>query len=192
MRLFRKLTTTTTVFALFSHSTTMNTPRIYNNANSSQSLSIFFKIFINYMQMISIIQGLELKWPYYVSNYLKIIGSLGYISGNFFSVDCLINDYDINLKAIYLQAFLIFFIYVVFFSIAAGFFMIRRIFFKKKQEFNTFIILMIVLSIMIQPISLKQTSDLFNCQDIENTRYLVQQISIPCYTDEHNQWVYYL
>ena len=42
---------------------------------------------------------------------------------------------------------------------------------------------------MIQPNSIKETSNIFDCQEIENESYLSRQISILCYTFDHIDWV---
>ena len=160
------------------------------NFNSAKSLSIYIKIFINYAQMVSIIHSLELKWPYYVANYLKITGNVGTISSELLSLDCLIYDYEINMSPIYLIALMNILIYAIFLLIASSYFMMRQILLNKKRQINKLIILAVVLSIMIQPNSIRETSNFFNCQEIENKSYLIRQISIVCYTSDHKEWVF--
>ena len=157
---------------------------------SGKSLSIFIKIFINYAQMVSIIHSLELKWPYYVTTYMKVTGNIGTISSEFLSLDCLITDYNIDLNPIYLKALINVVIYVIFLGGAVIFFILIQIISKKRRKINNLIILTIVLSIMIQPNSIKETSDMFNCKEIEGQSYLIKQMSIPCYTSNHSDWVF--
>jgi len=54
---------------------------------------------------------------------------------------------------------------------------------------NKFIILVIVLSILIQPNSIKDTSDIFTCQEIEDKYYLTAEMTEECYTKNHEKWV---
>ena len=158
--------------------------------NSGKSLSIYFKILINYAQMVSIIHNLELKWPFYVTTYLKVTGNVGTISTELLSLDCLISDYNIDINAIYLKALITILIYTMFLTTASFIFTMRQVIFRKKRQINKLIILAIVLSIMIQPNSIKETSNIFNCQKIQEQSYLTRQMSILCYTFDHKKWVY--
>ena len=178
---------------------TLNSTNITKNSKSEQrksgvvfrgkSLSIYFKIFLNYAQMIGIIHNLQLKWPFYVETYLKFSGNMGTFSTQLFSFDCLISDFDLNINAIYLKAIASLIIYIGFLLLASSFFGIRHILMKKRKENNHLIIATIVLSIMIQPTSIKDTSDILNCIGIQDESYLVQEMSIQCYTTEHYKWV---
>ena len=82
--------------------------------------------------MIAIIHSLELKWPFYVSTYLRVSGNIGTVSTQLFSLDCLISDYDLNIEVIYLKALSNILIYVGFIFGAASIFIIKHVFNKKK------------------------------------------------------------
>ena len=61
-----------------------------------KGMSIYMKILLNYLQMLTIVQSFDLKWPFYVKNYLNFFASVGGgISPQVISVDCLLNDYNI-------------------------------------------------------------------------------------------------
>lgn len=160
--------------------------------NPSKSLSIYIRLFINYAQMISIIHNLQLKWPPYVTNYLKVTGNVGTVSSQLFSLDCLIDDFDLKINSIYLKALSTIIIYVSFLGVSFLYFATKQIFFQKKNQMTKFLILSIVLSVMIQPNSIKETSDIFNCHEIEKKSYLLEQMSVECYTNDHTDWVFYL
>ena len=168
---------------------TKNTVNSRISLNTGKSLSIYLKIWINYSQMISIIYNLNLKWPYYVGNYLNVNGNLGSISTQILSLDCLISDYKLNIRAIYLKAVTNITVYVIFVSVAGIFFFFRKFVLRKKNQLYKYIILIIALSIMIQPNSIKETSDIFSCQPILERSYLIQQMSVECYTNSHMDWV---
>lgn len=139
--------------------------------------------------MISIIHNLQLKWPPYVTNYLKITGNVGTVSSQLFSLDCLIDDFDLKINSIYLKALSTIIIYVSFLGVSFVYFAIKQIFWRKKNQMTKFLILSIVLSVMIQPNSIKETSDIFNCHKIEEKSYLLEQMSVECYTEDHTHWV---
>ena len=156
-----------------------------------KSLSIYIKIFLNYSQTIAIIHNLELNWPSYVDNYLQIASNIGSVSTQFLSLECLISDFKMNINAIYLKAVASIFIYLVFLVSSASIFLIRKLLMKGIKEFNKFIILAIVLSIIMQPNSIKQTSDIFNCLKVGSHSYLIQEMSVECWTTEHVYCVIY-
>ena len=154
-----------------------------------KSLSIYIKIWINYSQMILIIQNINLKWPYYVGNYMKVNGNMGNISTQILSLDCLISDYNLNINAVYLKSITTIIIYVFILSGSGVFFLINKFIFRRNNQFNKYIILIIVLSIMIQPNSIKETSDILICQSVLDKNYLSQEMSVQCYTKSHYEWV---
>ena len=141
--------------------------------------------------MIAIIHSLELKWPFYVTTYLRVSGNIGTVSTQLFSLDCLISDYDLNIEVIYLKALSNILIYVGFIFGAASILIIKHVFNKKKDETSKLIILVIVISILIQPNSIKDTSDIFNCQSISDKNYLIQEMKVECFTPDHTRWVIY-
>ena len=161
-----------------------------NQLNESKSLSIYIRIFINYSQMIAIIHSLELKWPYYVATYLRVSGNVGSVNTQLFSLDCLISDYDLNIEVIYLKAMSNSLIYLGFIIGAAGVFLMKWVFYKIKNEKSKFIIFTIVISILMQPNTIKDTSDLFNCQSINEKKFLYEEMKVECYTPDHTRWVY--
>lgn len=158
--------------------------------NPSKSLSIYFRIFINYAQMVSIIHNLQLKWPYYVSNYLKITGNFASVSTQLLSLECLITDYNLDISAIYLKALTTVLIYFGFLLVSSSFMIIRKFLFRGKDVKNQLILLIIVISVMIQPNSIKEISDIFNCTSVEDKSYLDSEMSVECYTTTHKKWVF--
>ena len=156
----------------------------------SKSFSIYIRIFINYTQILAIIFNLELKWPLYVRSYLQLSGSISSVNTQLFSLDCLINDYDLNIEVIYLKALSNILIYFGFLTAAVWIFIIKLALNKQKDS-NEFIILAIVVSILLQPNSIRDTSDIFNCLTINQKYYLVQEMKLECYTPEHTKWVFF-
>ena len=162
----------------------------YNNYDTDKSISIYIKILINYSQMISIIHTLQMKWPFYVTDFFQFLSYFGFFSTNIISLDCLLSDLKINISGIYLKALSNVIFYIFFLSLGVMIFVIRQFIFKRKGQFSKFIMFFLVFSIMIQPNSIKDTSDIFTCQKVDQTYYLVNQMSIECYTDDHVAWVY--
>lgn len=157
--------------------------------NPSKSLSIYLKIFLNYAQIIAIIHSLNMKWPPYVLSYLKTTGSIGTVSTQIFSLDCLIYDFKLDISVTYLKTLSTIVIYLGFLFLAILYFGFKKFVMKQKNQATKLIILAVVLSVLIQPNNIKESSDIFVCVKIDDKEYLRQQMSLECYTDQHNFWV---
>lgn len=155
-----------------------------------KSISIYIKILINYSQMVGIIRDLQLKWPYYVDNFFNVMMSFGFISTGIMNFDCFVSDLQLETSTIYLKMLFSLAFYILFIFGGVSFFLFRRFVMKKKKQFNKFIMFFLILSIMIQPNSIKEGTDLFVCQKVGDQKsYLVNQMSEECYTSNHIFWV---
>ena len=139
--------------------------------------------------MLTIIQNFELKWPFYVRNYLNFFGSIGGgLTTQVVSMDCLLYDYDIDTVSLYAQtgflAVLPFIIYVF-----AGGYLFVNFLATKKSQMIRFVIVVIVVSIFLQPTIIKMLFDNLSCKVLENTKYLSQDMSVLCSSDSHFKWV---
>lgn len=168
----------------------------FSNADScfklegGKSISIYIKILINYSQMVGIIRDLQLKWPYYVDNFFNFTMSFGFISTGIMNFDCFVSDLEIKTATIYIKMLFSLAFYIFFIFGGVSFFLFRRFILKKHKQFNKFIMFFLILSIMIQPNSIKEGTDLFVCQKVgEQKSYLVNQMSEECYTSNHIFWV---
>ena len=163
------------------------------NSNASEEIkkgmSIYMKILLNYLQMITILQNFELKWPFYVRNYLNFFASFGGgLSAQVISTDCLLEDYNIDIVSLYAQTWLISFMpFMIYF--VAGVILTLIYLIKRKSQIIRFIVVVIVVSIFLQPSILKILFDNLSCQTLENTSYLTQDMMISCDSDSHTTWV---
>ena len=158
-----------------------------NNSNK-QSLSVYFKILLNYIQMISIIQTLDLQWPLSVQNYFNIYSNIGGASIHILSLDCLLQNYHIETEPIYIQTMFILSIpFIIFFGAIIIFAIISWIkkYVQKAHIVNTFIII----SVFFQPSIIKLLFDNIDCEEIEDIEYLESNMKIECYSNYHIKWV---
>ena len=154
-------------------------------------LAIQMKIFLNYLQMISIIYSFDLKWPDYVMDYFNIFSFIGGVSTQVISLDCLLQDYQIEIQSIYIQTILnIMMPFNIVFI--AGF--ILTILLIKKREFRgiRMIIVTIVVSIFLQPPIIKSLFDNLKCITIEKQNLLYVNMLIDCDSNEHKKWVSFI
>ena len=161
--------------------------------DSKKEISVYLKILLNYLQMISIIQSLELKWPFYVSNYLNIYSNLGGVSTQIISFDCLLQDSNIEIESIYIQTILAIILPFAIFLIsiiALGVKYFRNIKIKKQQSQKTrFVVVVIVVSIFLQPSIIKTLFDNITCKQIDDSKYLKANFLINCESSSQKTWV---
>ena len=153
----------------------------------------FWLVFLAYFhRILSIslyISSLELKWPFYVKNYLNVYSNMGGVSTQVLSVDCLLQDHGIETKAIYIQTLLILILpfAIFFFSLVFLIFLYLK---QKKTQKIRFIVILIVVSIFLQPTIIKGLFDSLSCEQIENFQFLKVNRLIECNSNSHIQWVF--
>lgn len=161
----------------------------YNKFDSKVGIAIYLKIFLNYLQMISIIRTFDLKWPSYVKNYLNIYSFFGGVSSEIFSIDCLTNEYNYGLKNIYINT--LFMICFPFFLIFLnGLFILLHFLYSGKFQKIRLMIIIIVISIFLQPINIQALFANLKCLEINENSLLEANMSIDCQSEEHQKWVY--
>jgi hypothetical protein len=171
--------------------TSQNKKTGFTNENEAfdakKGVSIYMKIMLNYIQSIAIIQSLELKWPFYVESYLNTYSTAGSVSTQTISLDCMINDYQIDIQAIYLET--LFSSFLPFFCFFCSGIALASVYFvKKKSQKIRFIVIVIVGSIFLQPMIIKILFKNLVCKKINNKSYLVQNLKIDCDSDSHLNW----
>ena len=155
-----------------------------------KGVTIYLKILLNYLQLISIIHSFDLKWPFYVKEYLNIYSSAGNLSDQAISFECLLFDYEISIKPVYFQT--CFTILIPFTTYLLAFillFLKLVLFHKKRRELNTkFVVIVIVSSIFLQPNIIKVLYKNLICKKIDDDYLLTHNYSINCNSDSHSKW----
>ena len=163
----------------------------FRTLDTKKEMSVYLKILLNYLQMISIIRSLELKWPFYVGNYLNIYANFGGVSTQILSFDCLLQDYSIETESIYIQTILAvslpFTIFLI--SIVALVLLCLKNKKTRKTQKTRFIVVVIVVSIFLQPSIIKTLFDNITCKQIDDSQYLKENFLIDCETNSQKTWV---
>jgi len=161
------------------------------NKEIKRALSIYLKLFLNYIQMISIIQSLQLNWPFYVGNYLNIYSNIGGATTQILSFDCLVQDHNIKTEMIYIQTVVLlsipFTIILVTFLILAIVYLLKR-----SSQIIRMIVVFVVVSIFLQPAIIQNLFDNITCTNLDNINVLQANMNIECDTDSHQNWVFFL
>ena len=175
----------------------------YSNSNgefNENDITVLMNILINYLQKISIISNIEIKWPNTgsTSNSMSVFNYFGNFIGVLecpFSEFALVNDYSLfSLKRTMST--------VIFFGIILGsiiFWIVKGIFWKcwnkprvRKKILDNMIITLIATYVMgLQPMLNFYTKSLY-CIEINGTFYLKTSTSLKCWEGEHLVLVYRL
>ena len=159
--------------------------------DAKKGMSVYLKIFLNYLQMISIIESLDLKWPFYVRNYLDIYSNIGGVSTQLISFECLLQDYDINTESIYVQTLITlilpFAVVIVALAILAGIVLIKKG--DKKRQQIRFVAILIIVCIFVQPSIIKSLFDNVTCENLDGENYLKANLMIDCSDNNQIKWV---
>ncbi len=153
-----------------------------------KQITVLMRIFMNYSQTISIIDSIELKWPFEFQIFLGILSNAGNISSNLFSFDCFLDSSDVNLDSFYSKTF--FFILLPALIIFTTSLITTTILKKRKKvmKFNHFIVIIIVTCIFFQPNTIQLLFDNIICKKLDGIFYLKEKMIINCNEERHKLW----
>ena len=137
--------------------------------------------------MIAITHSMDLKWPFYVDNYLNISTQFG-SPGDVISLDCVLKDENVAMPSIHVKALIaVIFPFAIMTFIVIALILLNVI--KKKSQKNRAFISFIVMSIFLQPTILQILFDNLNYTTINNVQYLTKNLMIRYDDEEHRRWV---
>lgn len=162
---------------------------VRTTAGFKQSMSLNLKILMNYIQIITIMQEFEMKWPFYARNYLKFFASMGGgLSPQVISFDCVFDDHDINIYSLYAQTFVMSLLPLAIYVIA-GVVLLVFFFTTRNPQMIRFIVVLIVVSLFLQPSIINTLFQNLSCRQIDNGNYLTKNLDISCDSDSYKNWV---
>ena len=152
-------------------------------------MSVNFRIFFDYVQMISIIQNIKFQWPVNLNNYFNVFSYLSFTT-QIFSFDCIIFDYGITFSSVYIK---LLFVEIMPFFICSTFLSVIWLFGWKKQSKDIKVIKSIVVIFVVftysQISTISKLFDIISCIEINNSSYLASDFRFVCWTQEHKLWV---
>ncbi|CAG9313302.1 unnamed protein product [Blepharisma stoltei] len=157
--------------------------------------SIFFKILLNYFQVISIIIKMKLPWPWYADSWLSYQSYPGDIPTHLLSIDCLLIDKSDkeSYKSIYflkmiimvcLPAALGICIFIFWLIVAV----IKNIYLSAVK--NELITTLWILHFLILPTITNYMFSIFSCMDIYGELYLSSNLDIKCWDNMHSIYAF--
>jgi hypothetical protein len=151
-----------------------------------KGISIYLKILMNYLQSISIVQSLELKWPFYAKAYLYAYSNMGNVSTKTVSLGCILNDLGYNIDAIYVETIFTISIPFITFLVAVFLLMVINFVTKRTKRMTRMIVILIVSSIFLQPSIIRILYQNIVCKKIDEKNLLADNLNINC--DDQNKW----
>lgn len=167
-----------------------------NKLNKSKT-SILIKIFLNYVQLVSIVGSFQFQWPEEVKTMFTVQNTVASGPAEVFSLDCLFPPQTTTSRTFFQKLLFISLSPLV--VIAIGTIIWIIIFMVKKARFDSKlfkadIITTYVVIIFILHATLVQTSLIaFKCQDIgddnETRMYVERDLDVECWSKIHLSWV---
>ena len=158
-------------------------------AISRISQSTVLKIFVNYVQIISIIKSLNLSWPSELIDFFTFHSSFGQITDNLLSVDCIMSP-NISIPLLYMRTIAVSILpYLI--ALLIGIFWLGYYLIKRVDALTYFISSLVIFFFLVQPTIINFVSRLTSCREIDEGKYYVYfQMTHECYTEEHTRYVW--
>jgi hypothetical protein len=167
----------------------MNNEKVVDRFDMKKGLSIYQKIFLNYIQLIAIINGLDLKWPNYLKDFYNVSSNVSGGSGQLLSLDCVLYDYGFQGETIYPKTILtIIFPFAIIF-VAFGIILLLFLLKKKRNQMNRYFCSIIITSVFFQPSIIQKLYENLSCKTMGNSKYVSSVLTLECYTESYNLWV---
>lgn len=154
-----------------------------------KGLSIYLKILLNYLQLISIVENLELKWPFYAKSYLNVYTNMGSVSTQTVSLECILNDLEYNVESLYVETIFSILLPFITFFIALSSLIVLHFLTRRAKQTTRFIVIVIVASIFLQPTIVKMLYKNMICKKIDSDYFLSANLQIECESDDRNKWL---
>ena len=162
-------------------------------ATLNYEIPVFLKIGMDYVQIISTVSLLNIRWPQNFSSVLTTSGSAGNLNSIMFPFECVLVRLPINSDVFYLKLFMgsIFawfnflfsaLVWLVYMKIKG-----KTMFYFKKE----IIITIIVVGFTLQPSIVNMYFTAINCIDIEGIFYVKKQLTLKCWEGEHLNIFFY-
>lgn len=150
--------------------------------------SIYQKILLNYMQMISIVYSMDLKWPFYLRSYLGGYANIGGASGQALSFDCLLNYYNVDMNKLYAST-LIVIVFPLILIVVASSILLVFFFISQKNQIRRLFSVIIIISVFFQSSINQKLFQNLTCKRIDEKNCLAAALTINCDSGDHKNWV---
>jgi hypothetical protein len=154
--------------------------------------SIYLKIFLNYLQLVTVTSTFELAWPSYILEVFKVQASAGNVSEQVFSLDCFLDNghSDNQQQVVYLKLLVVTSVPLGIVLFSACFWGLlslikRNLKYLKYELVNSIVVLFFI----AHPSIVRVTFDVFNCKEIQLGEFwLTSYLNIRCWDHLHSRF----
>lgn len=156
------------------------------------SLSVFLKIFVNYLQLVAATSSFNMDWPGYAMALFNAHENLANVGTRAFSFDCLLDSggEDNQAQAFYAKIVMITIMPLGIISVAVLFWGSLALICQKKAYIKQHVINSIVVAFFVAHPSIVSFSfDVFNCRELNAGEYwLNSALNIRCWDKLHTRY----
>ena len=178
---------------------------VNNHVQSSKKANgaILIRIFVNYLQIVSLIEEVPIVWPVTFKKTLSVNSQLSLAKGFAISSDCFlqlgrratsIQETFLKTLLVVLMPFICIILSILFWIIY--FKLKKRRIFDNEKFINQVVATIVVICFNLQPNIIKSCFELFQCVNLYRTdtpvHFLVSDYDLQCWTHEHLSWLYLL
>ena len=150
--------------------------------------SIYFKIFINYLQLAMLTATFNLSWPEPVLELFTVQETAGSVTEQLFSFDCFLKDAGYSASDVYYTKLVVASLIPVFLGLLAVATWSLYSFFKRKYKYMRIHLLatLVILFFLLHPSVVKTLFSSMNCVELEDDEYwLEEDLAIQCWDSAH-------
>jgi predicted outer membrane repeat protein len=161
-----------------------------NTAKKRSSMSIHFRIFLNYNQVTMLMSSFQIKWPVDLISFFEGLKMTGSATQFAFSNECITGETSINY--IYQKVLLVALIPVILIVIAVIIWGIVCLIKGSFEYLRVHVICsIIVLLLSMQPMVLQSSLQMFPCVEVEaGSLWLLHDMHIACWEGEHQVYAF--
>jgi hypothetical protein len=164
---------------------------MHDSIRPKAEYSILIKIMTNYLQLVTLVTGFELKWPREVEDAFTAQSTIGGSLEQLFSFDCFIGS-DSSQETMYYRKMVIMALIPIPLVVASILFWLTIVLGTRKWKFmrEECAASVVIMFFLIQPNLVDAMFSLFSCQEIESGEYwLTVDLSIRCWNSTHTLYL---
>jgi hypothetical protein len=161
-----------------------------STAKRKSSMSIHFRIFMNYSQVSMLMSSLQVKWPVDLFSFFEGLKMTSNASQFSFSNECLTGESSI--KYLYQKAIMVAIIPIILILLACFVWGVVALVKRRTEYLRVHVVCsVIVLLLSMQPIVLQSSLQLFPCVEVEHgSLWLLHDMHVACWESEHQTYAF--
>lgn len=159
------------------------TGEISKNCKEKFYSPIYNKILMNYLQIVSLLKGIDLRWSSLISNILEIQFVAGNAPTYLYSFDCLVTK-DSAIPSLYYKVIMTAITPIIGIILIFLYWKIKGIV-KKVDVSNKLITSELVLLNILQPTVVNLMMKILSCKKINGVNYISSDLFYECYSNEN-------